>query len=110
MAGGDKGGALGPFFLATSTNSTAAAQIYNPASGTLGAFSLTTSALNTARESAASVVLPNGLTLIVGGEDCVPNTTYFGAVGFHVHRAPDRGIVQRDQPGRSAMPAAAAAA
>ena len=81
MAGGDKGGTLGPFFLATSTNSSASAQIYNPASGTLGALSLTTSPLNTARESATSVVLPNGLTLIVGGEDCVPDT-YFSAVGF----------------------------
>ncbi len=81
MAGGDKGGTLGPFFLATSTNTSATAQLYNPASGTLGAFSLTTSALNTARESATSVVLPNGKVLLVGGEDCVPDT-YFSAVGF----------------------------
>jgi len=81
MAGGDSGGLLGPINLATSTVSSAVAQLYNPNSDSFGALSLTTSPLNTARESAVSVVLPNGLTLIVGGETCKASS-YGGASGF----------------------------
>jgi hypothetical protein len=74
FAGGDVGGALGPYHLATSVLSSTGSQIYNPSTN---AFTKLTG-LNTARESAASVVLPNGKTLIVGGETCIQTT--FGTV------------------------------
>ena len=77
IAGGDSGGVLGPFHLATSTVSSTAAQVYNP---TTDAFTLLTG-LNTPRESAVPVVLPNGLTLIVGGETCAPSS-YSATSGF----------------------------
>jgi len=71
VAGGDIGGKLGGSInLATSTNSSAGAQIFNTATNTF----LKVGSLNTARESATAVVLPNGLTLIVGGETCAPAT------------------------------------
>jgi hypothetical protein len=77
MAGGDSGGLLGSIHLATSTVSSASAQVFSPSAN---CFQLVSS-LNTARESAASVALPNGLTLIVGGETCAPST-FAGASGF----------------------------
>jgi Kelch motif len=67
MAGGDSGSKLeGVLELSTSTVSSATAQIYNTSTNTFEAVH----PLNTPRESAAAVVLPNGLTLIVGGENC----------------------------------------
>ena len=77
MAGGDSGGLLGSIHLATSTVSSASAQLFSPSAN---CFQLVSS-LNTARESAASVALPNGLTLIVGGETCAAST-FGGASGF----------------------------
>ncbi len=78
MAGGDSGGKLGGAInLATSTNSTAGGQIFNAATN---AFTLVGS-LNTAREAAASIVLPNQLTLIIGGQTCSA-ATYGGEAGF----------------------------
>src|SRR5208282_395993 len=78
VAGGDSGGKLGGAInLATSTNSTAGGQIFNASTN---AFTLVGS-LNTAREAAASVVLPNGLTLIIGGQTCSA-ATYGGEAGF----------------------------
>jgi hypothetical protein len=62
--------------------SSTAAQIYNP---TTDAFTLTTGTLNTPRESAAAVVLPNGLTLIAGGETCTAAT--FDAVSGNMCNA-----------------------
>jgi hypothetical protein len=67
VAGGDIGGKLeGIFELATSTVSSAAAQVFNTSTNTFTAVG----SLNTARESAAAVVLPNGQVLIVGGGNC----------------------------------------
>jgi len=78
VAGGDAGGVLsGSIHLATSTNSTAGGQIFNAASN---AFTLVGS-LNTAREAAAAVALPNGLTLVIGGQTCAP-ASYGGENGF----------------------------
>ena len=78
VAGGDTGGKLGGIInLATSTNSSANAQIFNSATNTF----LLVGSLNTARESAAIVALPNDLTLVVGGENCGP-MTYGSASGF----------------------------
>ncbi|WP_424672090.1 hypothetical protein [Candidatus Binatus sp.] len=77
MAGGDQGGLLGPINLATSTVSSAVAQIYDPTTNALTKLT----GLNTSRESAVSVVLPNGLTLIVGGETCAASS-FGGASGF----------------------------
>ena len=71
VAGGDTGGNLGGSVnLASATNSSNAAQIFNAVTGTNQAVGN----LNTNRESAAAVTLPNGLTLIVGGESCAPMT------------------------------------
>ncbi|MGC1400778.1 choice-of-anchor D domain-containing protein, partial [Candidatus Binatus sp.] len=67
IAGGDIGGKLeGLLELATSTVSSAAAQVFNTSTNTFTAVG----SLNTPRESAAAVVLPNGKVLIVGGENC----------------------------------------
>ena len=78
MAGGDSGGKLaGVINLATSTNSSAGAQIFNTATDTF----LLVGNLNTKRESAAAVPLPNDLTLIVGGASCGP-ISYGGTPGF----------------------------
>ncbi|MGB8411785.1 MAG: choice-of-anchor D domain-containing protein [Candidatus Binatus sp.] len=77
MAGGDSGGLLGSIHLATSTVSSASAQLFSPSAN---CFQLVSS-LNTSRESAASVALPNGLTLIVGGETCAASS-FGGASGF----------------------------
>ncbi|HEY9156532.1 hypothetical protein [Candidatus Binatus sp.] len=77
LVGGDSGGLLGPIHLATSTVSSTAAQLYNP---TTDSFTLL-SGLNTPRESAVSVVLPNGRTLIVGGETCAASS-FSGTSGF----------------------------
>jgi len=63
--------------LATSTNSSASAQIFNAGTDTF----LLVGSLNTARESTAAVVLPNEQTLIVGGNECGP-MTYGGTSGF----------------------------
>ena len=63
--------------LATSTNSSAGAQIFNTATDTF----LLVGNLNTKRESAAAVPLPNDLTLIVGGASCGP-ISYGGTPGF----------------------------
>jgi hypothetical protein len=78
VAGGDTGGKLGGIInLATSTVSSASSQIFNTATNTF----LLVGSLNTARESAAAVVLPNNLTLIAGGETCSA-MTYGGVAGF----------------------------
>jgi hypothetical protein len=78
VAGGDEGGKLGGAInLATSTVSSASAQIFN----TAGSCFAVVGSLNTPRESAAAVALPNGLTLIAGGETCGP-MTYGGQSGF----------------------------
>jgi hypothetical protein len=78
VAGGDTGGKLGGIInLATSTVSSPSAQIFNTATNTF----LLVGSLNTARESAAAVVLPNNLTLIAGGETCSA-MTYGGVAGF----------------------------
>lgn len=78
VAGGDTGGKLGGIInLATSTVSDAAAQVFDTTGNT---FALVGS-LATPREAAATVALPNGLTLILGGQTCAPMT--FGAAsGF----------------------------
>ena len=78
MAGGDTGSKLGGLLpLATDTLSTAGAEIFNTASDTF----VEVSSLNTSRESATPVVLPNGLTLIVGGQTCSAQT-YGSTSGF----------------------------
>ena len=67
IAGGDIGGKLeGVLELATSTISSAATQVFSTATNTFTAVG----SLNVPRESAAAVVLPNGKTLIVGGNNC----------------------------------------
>lgn len=72
VAGGDTGGLLSGFVpLSTSTNSTAAAEIYEAVSDAFGVVG----SLNTAREATATALpLPNGKTLIVGGSHCAPMT------------------------------------
>ncbi len=78
LAGGDSGAKLGNIFeLATSTVSTAGGEIFDSATDAF----VTVGSLNTAREAAATVVLPNNLTLIVGGGDCA-SSTYGGLAGF----------------------------
>ena len=78
MAGGDSGGQLeGGVNLATGTNSSAGAQIFDVSTNTF----VKVGSLNTARESAAAVALPNGQALIVGGETCGPKT-YDSTAGF----------------------------
>jgi hypothetical protein len=63
--------------LATDTNSTGGAVIFNASNDTFQ----TVGSLNTPRESAIAVALPNGLTLIVGGQMCSART-YGGVSGF----------------------------
>ena len=75
MAGGDVGGTLPGvgIFLATSTNSTPGAEIYEAVSD---AFSITGGPLNFSREASATAV-PLGVggeTLIIGGSHCYPNS------------------------------------
>jgi hypothetical protein len=71
IAGGDEGAVLGGVInLAQGTVSSAAAQIFNTATNTL----LQVGDLNTAREFATAVPLPNGLTLVVGGSHCFAMT------------------------------------
>ena len=78
VAGGDAGGKLGGIInLATDTNSSASAQIFNTATNTF----VLVGSLNSSRESAAAVPLPNGLTLIVGGQTCSA-ATFGGTSGF----------------------------
>jgi hypothetical protein len=78
IAGGDSGGKLGGIInLATDTNSSAGAQIFNTATNTF----LLVGSLNTSRESTVAVPLPNGLTLIVGGQTCMA-ATFGGQNGF----------------------------
>ena len=78
MAGGDSGGKLeGGLNLATRTNSSAGAQIFDISTNTF----VKVGSLNTARESAAAVALPNGQALIVGGETCGPKA-YGSTAGF----------------------------
>jgi Abnormal spindle-like microcephaly-assoc'd, ASPM-SPD-2-Hydin/Kelch motif len=76
MAGGDGGGGLPPLGVALASfgNSLATAAFYN---GTTNAFNETSGNLNHDRESAVSVVLPNGKVMIVGGEHCYV-TAYSG--------------------------------
>lgn len=64
--------------LASFGNSTNGAQYYD---GTLNAMAATTGQLKQDRESAVSVVLPNGLVLVVGGEHCAAKT-YGNTAGF----------------------------
>ena len=78
IAGGDTGGKLGGIInLATSTNSTGGALIFNTGTDTF----LLVGSLNTKRESSVAVALPNGKTLIAGGSSCGPRT-YGGVAGF----------------------------
>ncbi len=79
MAGGDTGGVLigGAIHLATSTVSSNTAQIFNTATDTF----LAVGNLNTARESTATLALPNGLTLIIGGNDCALSS-FSGNAGY----------------------------
>jgi hypothetical protein len=79
IAGGDTGGTLlgGGIHLATGTVSSQTAQIFNTATDTF----LAVGNLNTKRESAAVVALPNDLTLIVGGETCAA-ASFGGTAGF----------------------------
>jgi hypothetical protein len=75
VAGGDVGGTLLGIgnFLATSTNSTTGAEIYDAVSD---AFSITTGALNFSREASATTIPlgGGGETLIIGGSHCYPNS------------------------------------
>ena len=90
IAGGDTGGLLSGFIpLSTSTNSTAAAEIYEAVSDAFGVVG----SLNTAREATATALpLPNGKTLIVGGSHCAPKTYGPGGLcgGCIVRRLPVR--------------------
>jgi hypothetical protein len=71
IAGGDTGGKIsGVVEFAMETISTNAAEIYEAASDSFAAVG----SLNTAREGAATVVLPNRQTLIVGGQHCFMTT------------------------------------
>ena len=78
VAGGDSGGFLGGVVpLATTTNSTASAEVYNAIADSFSAVgSLGTSREATANPSQgyAAVVLPNHKTLVVGGSHCFPKT------------------------------------
>ncbi len=95
VAGGDSGGALGGVVhLATSTNSSAGAQIFNTATNTF----LLVGSLNTARESAGVVALPNDLTLIVGGAD-LRRDELRRDQRLPVQRAADGRVVQREHQG-----------
>ncbi len=78
VAGGDTGGKLGGIInLATSTVSDAAAQVFDTSTNSF----VLVGSLATARESAATVALPNGLTLVLGGATCSART-YGGVSGF----------------------------
>jgi len=78
VAGGDSGGKLGGAInLATSTISTAGAEVFDPLTNTFQAVG----SMSHARESAAAVALPNGLTLVVGGGFCRA-ATFGGQSGF----------------------------
>jgi hypothetical protein len=78
VAGGDQGGQLGgTVSLANSAISSSGAEVFD--SG-IGGFE-SVGSMNTARESAAIVELPNHLSLIVGGQRCVPSTIS-GVSGF----------------------------
>ncbi len=70
IAGGDTGALLSVFEFSSGTISTNAAEIYEAASNTFA----TVGNLNIAREGSTAVVLPNGKTLIVGGEHCFATT------------------------------------
>ena len=106
FAGGDVGQALGPYHLATSMLSSTASQVYNPSTN---AFTVL-SGLNKDRESAAAVVLPNGKTLIAGGESCAAGT--FGGVSGNMCTALQTAELYTEGAGgeHSRSPAAAAAA
>ena len=82
VAGGDSGGKLGGAInLATSTISTAGAELFNPNTNT---FVTLSPGLNQSRESAAAVALAppyNYLTLVVGGGYCRA-ATFGGQSGF----------------------------
>jgi hypothetical protein len=81
IAGGDTGGKIGGFIQFTlGTLSTNAAEIYSAVADTFSAVSN----LTTSREGAATVVLPNGKTLIVGGEHCFATTLTGGTCGAGV--------------------------
>ncbi len=78
IAGGDEGGQLGGFInLATDTVSSNNAQVFNASTDTF----LLVGNMNSPRESAVAVPLPNGLTLIVGGQSCSAKTVG-GQSGF----------------------------
>lgn len=78
VAGGDTGGQLGGITNpAANTVSSNGAQIFDTATNTF----LLVGNLDTSRESAVAVVLPNGLTLIVGGQSC-SSATIGGQSGF----------------------------
>ncbi|MGH7923381.1 MAG: hypothetical protein ACREQH_02175 [Candidatus Binatus sp.] len=71
VAGGDSGGKLGGIInLATDTNSSASAQVFDSTTDTF----VLVGNLNTKRESSVAVALPNGLTLIAGGQSCSAKT------------------------------------
>jgi hypothetical protein len=71
IAGGDSGGLVaGIVEFTMDTVSTNAAAIYKASSNAFGSVGT----LNTAREGAATVVLPNGETLVVGGQHCFAKT------------------------------------
>ncbi len=71
IAGGDTGGLLASIIeFSMDTVSTNAAEIYEAVSDTF----TTVGNLTTAREGTATVVLPNGKTLIVGGQHCFTTT------------------------------------
>lgn len=81
IAGGDTGGLIeGIVEFAMETVSTNAAEIYEAASDTFTAVGN----MNTAREGAATVVLPNKQILIVGGEHCFMKTMACGTSTFTV--------------------------
>ncbi len=78
IGGGDQGGQLGgTVSLANSAVSSSGAQVFN-----FGISSFeSVGSMNVARESAAIVELSNGLTLVIGGQKCVP-ATISGVSGF----------------------------
>ena len=80
IAGGDAAAYKlgGIVALASYGDSVAASQFYN---GSTNAFVATTTALNTDREGATAIALPNAKVLIVGGEHCFPQT-YGTTTGF----------------------------
>ena len=83
VAGGDTAGQLGIINPAANPVSSNGAQIFDTASNTF----LLVGNLNTSRESAVAVVLPNGLTLIVGGQSC-SSATIGGQSGFECTALP----------------------